>query len=384
MAYMIVDIVPDYIKQRYPYAKDLQEAINRGEVVRDQYGNLVLAHQPPLAHTQYFPANYGFIPSQQVPMYPSNAYICQQPYYNYRPLYMAKPMIEQQMIEFDMFNIEGVRGYYKEESDGYLLKLVSAYDVAVGVGLSRIVTDKRRISATDMSVANDELGSDMSDPKYAQYDMIRWKEFNDYAQQRLPYLQGIAHPSIFNHVPSQIGNDSYIPLELAVQVAMCCRSEQAKKFQAIIAVKIADEIYNLNKERHEKVIESLQGQINMKDRQLEEQVKVTEHITNYYQKFNSTEHCFTATELAKNYGLSAQTFNKLLNKLNMIYFVNNTWQVYQKYADLGCTSIRNENGQSQTYWTENGKLVISVLLMNYGIEEGKPNQEIVDRLLCDF
>ena len=372
MAYMIVDIVPDYIKQRYPYAKDLQEAINRREVVRDQYGNLVLAHQPPLAHTQYFPANYGFIPSQQVPMYPSNAYICQQPYYNYRPLYMAKPMLEQQMIEFDMFNIEGVRGYYKEESDGYLLKLVSAYDVAVGIGLLKISTHSDRPVPT------------CRNQEFQQTQGIRWKEFNDYAQQRLPYLQGVAHPSIFNYVPTQIGNDSYIPLEVAVQVAICCRSEQAKKFQAIIAVRIADEIDKLNRDKHQKVIEELTGKLNNMNRQLEEKDRVTEHITNYYQKFNSTEHCFTATELAKNYGLSAQTFNKLLNRLHMIYFVNNTWQVYQKYADLGCTSIRNENGQSQTYWTEKGKLVISVLLMNYGIEEGKPNQEIVDRLLCDF
>lgn len=88
-----LDIVPDYIRQRYPYAKDLQDAMNRGEVLRDRYGNLVLAHQPPLTHTQCYPANYGFIPCQNVSaLYPANAQICQQPYSPLALLYCAQAM----------------------------------------------------------------------------------------------------------------------------------------------------------------------------------------------------------------------------------------------------------------------------------------------------
>lgn len=92
------------------------------------------------------------------------------------------------------------------------------------------------------------------------YESIRWAEFNQYAQSRLPYLQqaGI-DPSLLQYIQFPLNKDSYIPIELAVQIISCADSEQAKLFQAIISIKIAKEIDRLLDEKHSEQIEELKN-----------------------------------------------------------------------------------------------------------------------------
>ena len=133
--------------------------------------------------------------------------------------------------------------------------------------------------------------------------------------------------------------------------------------------------------KYNEELKSLQGQISMKDRQLEEQKKLMNKTTEYYEEFNSTNHCFTSTEIAKQFGLSAQTLHQLLHHIGIIFPVNNTWQVYGSYAHFGCLVDKNENGQVGTYWTNNGRMIVIMKLQQYGLVIGQDNTTVVNRIL---
>lgn len=103
--------------------------------------------------------------------------------------------------------------------------------------------------------------------------------------------------------------------------------------------------------------------------------------TEYYEEFHNTKHCFRSTEIAKEFGISAQKLHQLLQRIGMIFPVNNTWQVYDTYAHFGCLIEKNENGQIGTFWTNNGRMIVMMKLQQHGLEIGKDNTDIVNRIL---
>lgn len=69
------------------------------------------------------------------------------------------------------------------------------------------------------------------------------------------------------------------------------------------------------------------------------------------------------TQIAKDYGMSAVTFNKLLNNLKIQYRSGDCWVLYQKYADKGYTKSTtyvagDEKSVIHTYWTQKGRLFL--------------------------
>ena len=78
------------------------------------------------------------------------------------------------------------------------------------------------------------------------------------------------------------------------------------------------------------------------------------------------------TFIAKDYGMTAISFNKLLNGLGVQYSVGGTWLLYKKYCNQGYTVTRtyyvNENTASvNTYWTQKGRHFLYVILKWYGV-----------------
>lgn len=209
----VTTIVPDNIRQRYPTHQELMTAIDKGEVLRDQYGNLIFPHQAPFTDTQSYPPNYGYLVSNKV----VNNYNCGP------SLLFAKP-IDNNMIEFEMFNIEAVR-YYKEK-----------------------------------------------------------------------------------------------------------------------------------------------------------QTRLNEKTHNDYREFTDTLHCFTSTEIAKDYGMSAQILHQVLHSLGILYHLNGSWQLYSKIAEYGYTT-KNENGNIEIYWTADGRDFINRVLRSIDFKENTDNKEVISRLL---
>ena len=69
----------------------------------------------------------------------------------------------------------------------------------------------------------------------------------------------------------------------------------------------------------------------------------------YYDIILQCEELLTPTQIAKDYGMSAIKFNRLLNEQHIQFRQGKKWILYQKYADLGW-------GQNQTseYYTDYG------------------------------
>ena len=76
--------------------------------------------------------------------------------------------------------------------------------------------------------------------------------------------------------------------------------------------------------------------------------------------------------IAKDYGMSAIAFNKLLYKLNVQYRVGKTWLLYAQHQSKGytVTNTYTRNGivtMIQTCWTQRGRYWLYNLLKSYGI-----------------
>jgi Prophage antirepressor len=92
----------------------------------------------------------------------------------------------------------------------------------------------------------------------------------------------------------------------------------------------------------------------------------------YYDNILSSENAIPVSIIAKDYGLSAVAFNKLLHELGIQYKVADTWVLYQKHDGKGYTKSRtycvSDNISSvHTRWTQKGRRFIYDVLAWYGI-----------------
>lgn len=76
--------------------------------------------------------------------------------------------------------------------------------------------------------------------------------------------------------------------------------------------------------------------------------------------------------IAKDYGMSANSFNTLLHGLKIQYKTGGCWLLYQQYSDKGYTKTRtyyiNETVTAvHTYWTQAGRLFLYEILKWHGI-----------------
>lgn len=90
---------------------------------------------------------------------------------------------------------------------------------------------------------------------------------------------------------------------------------------------------------------------------------------NYCDLVLKAKNAVSITQIAKDYGMSAVKFNKLLHELKVQYKTNNCWVLYQDYADKGYTKTNTYvviKGTSvmHTYWTQAGRLFLYNLLKN--------------------
>lgn len=108
--------------------------------------------------------------------------------------------------------------------------------------------------------------------------------------------------------------------------------------------------------------------IEHKDKVIDELVPDAEY-TNQVLLSKST---FTATQIAKEFGIGAVTLNRKLHKLGVQYKVGEQWVLYAKYQDKDYTETNTyteiKNGVPKTFhstvWTEKGRKFIHELLKN--------------------
>lgn len=101
-----------------------------------------------------------------------------------------------------------------------------------------------------------------------------------------------------------------------------------------------------------------------------------EPIADYVKSILNCKGLINVTQIAKDYGLSAQNFNSILSGFNVQYKSNGQWVLYSRYQDKGYTQSRttttyNNNGTMKAYidtlWTQKGRLFLYTFLKKKGI-----------------
>lgn len=104
----------------------------------------------------------------------------------------------------------------------------------------------------------------------------------------------------------------------------------------------------------------------------EQRVNELQPKATYYDLILQNKSLLSVTKIAKDYGMSATTLNKLLSELGVQYKQGGTWLLYQKYADKGYTQstthiIDEDRSSLLTKWTQKGRLFIYELLKSEDI-----------------
>ncbi|WP_040194795.1 phage antirepressor KilAC domain-containing protein [Clostridium culturomicium] len=173
------------------------------------------------------------------------------------------------------------------------------------------------------------------------------------------------------------GTDFEIKLDMAKEIAMIQRSEKGKQArQYFIQVekdwnspdKIMERALIIARARVEK--------LTLETKQQKQIIGELKPKADYTDTILKNKGLVTITQIAKDYGMSGQAFNKLLHELGVQYKQSDQWLLYSEHHSKGYTHsetvpITRSNGTPDvkmvTKWTQKGRLFLYDLLKQHEI-----------------
>lgn len=110
--------------------------------------------------------------------------------------------------------------------------------------------------------------------------------------------------------------------------------------------------------------------------QQEQQIAEFKPVKDYVDKILSSKSCLTITQIAADYGMSAQELNKILHEAGLQRKVGAQWILYKQHMSKGftksetftfCRSDGRLDSKITTKWTQKGRLEIHNILSNLDI-----------------
>lgn len=110
--------------------------------------------------------------------------------------------------------------------------------------------------------------------------------------------------------------------------------------------------------------------------QQEQQIAEFKPVKDYVDKILSSKSCLTITQIAADYGMSAQELNKILHEAGLQRKVGDQWILYKQHMSKGFTKsetftfCRNDgrlDSKITTKWTQKGRLEIHNILSKLDI-----------------
>lgn len=110
--------------------------------------------------------------------------------------------------------------------------------------------------------------------------------------------------------------------------------------------------------------------------QQEQQIAEFKPVKDYVDKILSSKSCLAITQIAADYGLSAQELNKILHEAGLQRKVGNQWILYKQHMAKGftksetftfCRSDGRLDSKITTKWTQKGRLEIHSILTKLNI-----------------
>lgn len=252
----------------------------------------------------------------------------------------------------EVLNINNVRGYLdKETGTAYL----NAEDVARGFGFTEIKSG---------------------------VEYVMWRRVNRYLDE----FGFSAH----------VSKDDFLPENMVYRLGFKASNEVAQKFQAVLADEVLPAIRRhgayLTPEKVEEVLLNPDTIIKLAT-ELKAEREARKHAeleaasakqvigelkpkADYTDRILFSKGTVTTTAIAKDYGMSATGFNKLLHELHVIYKIGKQWFLYAKYQAKGYTHSKtfdfvHTDGKPdcnmQTEWTQKGRLFLYEFLKSHDI-----------------
>ena len=109
-----------------------------------------------------------------------------------------------------------------------------------------------------------------------------------------------------------------------------------------------------------------------KRRKLEEENAFLSVKAKYYDRILQSKNSVPLTQIAKDYGMSAIAFNKMLHDYGIQYPIRGSWVLYAEYSDKNYTQsktyqIGDDKAVMHTSWTQKGRLFLYNFLKEHGV-----------------
>lgn len=199
----------------------------------------------------------------------------------------------------------------------------------------------------------------------------------DYGFTENEDFTSVLSSTVVNNGAKRELQDYAITIDMAKELSMLSKSErgkQARKYfiQIEKAWNSPEMIMKRALEIANRQVENLKLE-NAQQKQIIGELKPKADYTDLILKSKSI---VAVTQIAKDYGMSAQEMNNMLHKLKVQYLVGKQWILYAKYQSKGYTHsetipIKHKDGRSDvnmiTKWTQKGRLFLYDLLKENGV-----------------
>lgn len=181
------------------------------------------------------------------------------------------------------------------------------------------------------------------------------------------------------HTPGGLQDmtDHIIKLDMAKEIAMIQRTDKGKQVRAYF-IQIEKD-YNSPEKIMARALLMADKKIThltMENTQLQLELQEAQKQARYLDVIIESKGALRVTQIAADYGMSANKFNKTLAELGVQHKVNQQWILYKKHMGKGYTDshtfdYQDKNGHTRanvtTTWTQKGRLFLYELLKDNGI-----------------
>ncbi|HGF7284352.1 TPA: phage antirepressor [Enterococcus faecium] len=192
-------------------------------------------------------------------------------------------------------------------------------------------------------------------------EYVRWRTVNGYLKK---------------YLSQEVAKNDFISEPMVYKLAFKANNALADKFQDWLAVEVLPQIRKHGMYATDELLNNpdllIEVATKLKEERTlrlvaEQKAAEMQPKADYYDRILNNKGLVTVSTIAKNYGMSAVSFNKLLHELGIQFNQSGTWLLYSKFQDKGYTHIepfdyedKNGNRQVKTRmkWTQKGHIFL--------------------------
>ncbi|MVG90075.1 phage antirepressor Ant [Staphylococcus aureus] len=204
---------------------------------------------------------------------------------------------------------------------------------------------------------------------------IRWETINKY---------------LGKYLSQEVGKGDFIPEAMVYKLAFKAGNSTAEKFQDWLAMEVlpairkhgiyaTDNVIEQTLKDPDYIITVLTEYKKEKEQNLllQQEIGELKPKADYVDEILKSTGTLATTQIAADYGISAQKLNKLLHEARLQRKVNKQWVLYSEhmgksYTDSDTITIMRSDGREdtvlQTRWTQKGRLKIHEIMTEFGYE----------------